>query len=89
MALGKPVVVSEGAGGAVEVIGGGEYGIIVPGEDEVAFADALERLLRSPDEQAYWAKKAFERSLAFNVERFMERLIGVMYEVRRECGGGR
>ena len=88
MALGKPVVVSETAGGAVEVVGGGEYGIIVPGEDEVALADALERILRSPEEQAFWAKKAFERSLAFNVDRFIEQLICVMDEVRSECGRG-
>jgi len=81
-------VVSEAAGGAVEVVGGGEYGIIVPGEDEVALADALERILRSPEEQAFWAKKAFERSLAFNVDRFIEQLICVMDEVRSECGRG-
>jgi len=72
----------------VEVVGGGEYGIIVPGEDEVALADALERILRSPEEQAFWAKKAFERSLAFNVDRFIEQLICVMDEVRSECGRG-
>ena len=86
MALGKPVVVSEAAGGAVDVVDRGRYGLLVPPEDPAALAVALERLLCSPEEQAYWEKRAFERSQFFTLDKFIERLMAVLEEVCGESG---
>lgn len=80
MALGKPVVVSEASGGAVDVVDGGRYGLLVAPEDSAALAGALERLLRSSHEQAYWGQRAFERSRFFTPDTFMERLMAVLEE---------
>ncbi|MEO6715309.1 MAG: glycosyltransferase [Mycobacteriales bacterium] len=48
MALGRPVVASA-AGGPAEIISSGIDGLLVPPGDAVALADALQRLIESPE----------------------------------------
>lgn len=78
MALGKPVVVSDGAGGALDVIGYGQYGIVVRADDPLAWGDALEELLSSPEQQNYWGIRALGRAREFTIDAFIHRLISVI-----------
>jgi glycosyltransferase involved in cell wall biosynthesis len=49
MALGKPVVATDG-GGTNEIVGDGLTGYLVPREDATALSDAIVRLLDHPDD---------------------------------------
>jgi glycosyltransferase involved in cell wall biosynthesis len=60
MAMGKPVITSE-VGQNMEYIVDGESGILAPPDDENAFADKLEKLLRNPDLRARLGQNAERR----------------------------
>lgn len=81
MALGVPVVVSNSAGGALEVIDYGRYGILLSSEDVEEWVKVFKRLLISSTERNHWARLAKERSKFFSIENFRERLYTVFKEV--------
>lgn len=60
MAMGKPVITSA-VGQNTEYIVDGESGILAPPDDENAFAERLEQLLRNPDLRAHLGQNAEKR----------------------------
>lgn len=81
MALGLPVVVSDSAGGALEVIDYGRYGILLSGEYVEKWVKVFKNLLSSTTERNHWARLAKERSKFFSIENFRERLYAVFKEI--------
>ncbi len=72
MALGKPCVVTR-IGGVSEVIGGGEFGVVVDEGDPRGFADALLRLLGDPAEARRLGEAGKERAGAFDIRPAVKR----------------
>ena len=77
-------VVGSAVPGVREVFADGEEGLLVPESDPVALADALERLLRHPQEAARMAAKG--RQAAF--ERYGRALMNQRYEALFLALGG-
>ena len=74
MALGAPVVATS-LNGLAEAVVDGRTGVVVPGHDPDALADALERLLRDPDLRSRLARAARRHvEEHFALERSVERL---------------
>lgn len=67
MALGRPVVASA-AGGPAEVVTDGLDGLLVPPRDPVALADALQRLIESPEFARALGTHAKIRAADFSAE---------------------
>jgi glycosyltransferase involved in cell wall biosynthesis len=68
----KPVVTTS-AGGLREVLIDGESGFQVPPQDPVRLAEAILKLLRSPELQKSMGEKAYERFIQhFTVERMAQ-----------------
>lgn len=75
MAAGKPVVATD-TGGQPEVIRSGVDGFIVPGNDAEALAEAIEKMLTTPDlirQMGESAKNHFDAELNFN--QFIEKTL--------------
>lgn len=69
MSLSKPSVVTE-VGGNVEIVSDGETGIVVPSNDDKAFADAIVSLLENPNTAnrlGVRAREKFERNFTASV----------------------
>ena len=71
MAYGKPCIMTDCDGG--EVTEHGKYGILVPIEDDVSIADALEKLFTDRDMYSKYSKLANERYKDFEPEEIMKR----------------
>lgn len=74
MALGRPVVASR-AGGPAEVISDGHDGLLVPAGDAVSLADALQRLIESPDEARKLGGQAQARAADFSAGSMTEQVL--------------
>jgi glycosyltransferase involved in cell wall biosynthesis len=59
MAAGLPVVATR-VGGNCDLVREGETGFLIPPNDEICLADALERLLTDPDLRRQWGRRARE-----------------------------
>ena len=71
MAAGLPVVVSTGAGCAVDLVDEGQNGITVPPGDATALANALSRIAALPDaEREAWGKRSRGIIAAFGLDDF-------------------
>ena len=57
MACGLPIV-GTSIPGLVDVVTDGQEGFLVPPEDPVAFASALDKMVRNPDERAEMGRRA-------------------------------
>ena len=69
MALGKPVI-STARGGPAEIVTSGVDGLLVPGGDQRAVADALLRFLEDGELRRTTGNAALRRAEDFTVERF-------------------
>jgi glycosyltransferase involved in cell wall biosynthesis len=77
MAMGLPAVVSA-VGAMPEVVRRGQDGLVVPADDAVALAAALDELALAPEQRARLGRSAAERCAAlYGVERMVEALMGV------------
>lgn len=63
---GAPVVATDCLSGPAEVLGGGEFGRLVPPKDPEALAQALGQLLRDPDMRAQLSVHGPERARQFD-----------------------
>lgn len=84
-----PVVATDCLSGPAEVLGGGEYGLLVPPKDPEALAGALGQLLCNPEMREKLSARGPERARQFDqsvVDRDWQDLITGM--VRREVRGG-
>ena len=63
---GAPVVATDCLSGPAEVLGGGEFGRLVPPRDPEALAQALGQLLRDPDMRAQFSARGPERARQFD-----------------------
>ncbi|MGA3023276.1 MAG: glycosyltransferase [Bryobacteraceae bacterium] len=82
LALGVPVIASEGSGGPVEILENGRFGTIVPREGVSSLAAAIERHLDTRSDASDLMKKADQFSTAVAVERYMEVVDSV---INRRC----
>ena len=71
MSASRSVVVTETCAGALEFITHEVTGLVVPGEDPVALASALDRLVAEPDLRTRLAGAAAERVRAFELDRVL------------------
>lgn len=79
LAAGKPVVASR-AGGIPEQVGDSGCGILVPPGDDVALADALERLIRDPEVRDEMGREAYRRARErFREEDYLERVTSELF----------
>ncbi|WP_420455195.1 glycosyltransferase [Rubrivirga sp.] len=75
MAAGLPVVVSDGAGCAADLVDDGANGIRVPAGDPAALADALARVAALSDaERSAWGDRSREIVAGFGLDDFCEGL---------------
>lgn len=68
MALGCPVISTDCPFGPSEILQKGEYGLLVPVEDQPALEKALLRLLTSERQRTLYQNRGIERANEFNVD---------------------
>jgi glycosyltransferase involved in cell wall biosynthesis len=73
MAAGVPVVATS-VGGVPELLGGGEYGMLVPSGNATAMAVAIEKLAGSNKLRATLIEKGRQRANAYSLEEMVERV---------------
>ena len=86
LALGLPVIGSDCPGGLGEMLGYGEYGVVVPPEDPFRLADALALLADDASLRRELGEKALERAKEYAPSRVAERIVELAEEVRQEAG---
>lgn len=82
MSLGKPVVATK-PGGPEEIIQDQESGVLVPANDAQSMADAILTYLAQPDLAARIGTAAKQRALCFTPEKFGERVVASLNDLRR------
>lgn len=87
MASGLPVVAVD-AGAVPEVVVHGQTGLLVPPGDAAAMADALVRLVRSPQERLSMGRRARQRAAEHDVQRSADRLLALYSELKAGRGIG-
>jgi glycosyltransferase involved in cell wall biosynthesis len=71
MSYGKPINTTKTPYGPSEILDNWKYGILVPMGDEEAMKKAILKLLTDKKKYHYYAKKAFERSKFFSLDKML------------------
>ena len=79
MVAGLPVISTDCTGGPGEILGDGEYGILVPPEDAEALASAMKRLLESPSLCEELRRKGWGRCLEFDVRAVCDSYLALLF----------
>ncbi len=87
MALGKPIVASD-IGGIRDLVSSGENGLLVPPGDVAAWAAALVRLHRDPEERRRMGEAGRRRAPRYSAEEMLRALDGLYRNLLRETSGG-
>ena len=80
MAAGRPVIATA-AGGPLEILAGGRFGMLVPPGDPDAIADAAFRLLETPDLYARLSDAAVRRASDYTIEVSAAKTLRLLHEV--------
>ena len=84
MSLGRAVIATEG-GGPSEIIESDEMGLLVPGGDPAALAEAIASLAREPERRRRMGIRAAERvKSAFTIESMAKNLLGHLGELAND-----
>lgn len=78
MACGLPVVCTDCESGPREILGDGEYGLLVPVRDSAAVAAALRQFVADPALRAKYRALGLERARDFDVTRIVEQYVAVL-----------
>jgi len=81
LACGTPAVAMDCPSGPREILALGQAGILVPEGDEVAFQEALARLLSSPKLRAHYAQAGRERARHYAPERILPQWEALLAEI--------
>ncbi len=85
MALGLPQIGSDCPGGLGDLLGHGEYGVVVPPDDPLRLADALSLLADDACLRRELGERALERANDYAPARVAERILDLSEEVRDEA----
>ncbi len=88
LALGLPEIGSDCPGGIGEMLGYGEYGVVVPPDDPSHLADALTLLADNARLRRELGEKALERAKEYAPARIAERIVHLAEEVGAETVSG-
>lgn len=72
MVCGTPVVAVDCPAGPREVLGNGEYGLLVPSNDVIALADAVEKIMADPDLRQKLVACGYDRAGVFDIKRIVK-----------------
>jgi glycosyltransferase involved in cell wall biosynthesis len=87
MALGVPVISTSCPSGPVEILGGGEFGLLVPPSDPAALGAAISRLSSDAALHAQLVERSLQRAESLNVQLMSDRYAKVFdAELRRRRG---
>lgn len=81
MACGCPVVSTNCPSGPAEILGNGEYGILVPVEDVEKMAKSIIKILTNKELREELSNKALKRAKEFHVEKAVEKYLQIFSEV--------
>lgn len=83
MALGKPIVATR-VGGIPSVVADGESGLLVPSRDSMGLAEAMGKLLNSPERAREMGEEGRKRVPLFSAKTMVERTEQLYKELLRE-----
>lgn len=86
MMLGLPVLSTDCPSGPGEILGGGEFGVLVAPRNPDALADALLKLAASPQRLAFFAERSRHRSEEYRLETMATRYRDLFVRVRDHRG---
>lgn len=81
MACGCPVVSTNCPSGPAEILGNGEYGILVPVGDVEKMAKSIIKILTNKELREELSNKALKRAKEFHVEKAVEKYLQIFSEV--------
>ncbi len=84
LALGRPHIACDCPGGLGEMLGHGEYGVVVPPDDPLRLADALVLLAEDVSLRRELGQKALARATHFTPVRVAEQIVHLAEEVGAE-----
>jgi glycosyltransferase involved in cell wall biosynthesis len=73
MAMGKPIIASS-IGGIPDIVRSGENGILVPASDAAAWAEAIARLCRDPEERSRMGDAGMQMAPRYSSEEMIKRI---------------
>ena len=77
LVLGKPIVATR-CTGPTELLGNGEYGVLVDCDNEVQLKDALKSILADDNLCEYYSKKSLERSKIFDTKEAINNIYNLL-----------
>lgn len=82
LALGVPVIATASPGGPIEILGGGEAGMLVPVDDASALAEAMVDLASNDPRRQSLAAQAEQRIADYLPERIAQRMIALAHRLQ-------
>lgn len=84
MALGIPVISTDCPYGPAEILADGEYGVLVPPDDEQALAEAIHSLLRDAGRRSTMGERARQRAEDFAIDQIVPRYEDLFWNLIEE-----
>lgn len=71
MSQGLPIISTDAPFGPAEILGNGEYGLLVPMKDPAAMAKAIYQLIKNHKKYMYYSQQSIKRVKDFSLERML------------------